>query len=133
MLLRSYPLITMVCLQQTKAAARVSSATKLASVFSKLTRSLRKRFSQECVRSTTHRLALYPGFWRFASASSFRCDMRPIAACQHCLGCRVALVSGVGAQTLWLSSAGLWPLADHFVQGDSQQFHIMYVGSAGDK
>ena len=47
-------------------------------------------------------------------------DMRPIETCQHCLGCRIALVSGVGAQTLWLSFAGLWPLADHFVQGDSQ-------------
>ena len=57
-ILRSYPLITMVCLQQIKAAARVSRATKLFSVFSKLTRSLLKRFSQECVRSTTHRLAL---------------------------------------------------------------------------
>jgi len=46
-----------VCLQQIKAAAKVRSPAKLASVFSRLTSSLRMRFNQEWVRSTTQRLA----------------------------------------------------------------------------
>jgi hypothetical protein len=42
---------------------------KLCSVFSKLTSSLRNRFNQECVLSTTQRRALGPGVRTFSSVS----------------------------------------------------------------
>jgi len=57
-------------------------------------------------------------------------DVRPVLARHGCLAGRIALVSCIGAQALWLPLARLWTLAHHAVQSGGQQLHVMYVGSA---
>ena len=59
-------------------------------------------------------------------------DVRAIVLRNHGLFGRVAFVTSIGAQMLWLPLAWPWPFAHHGFERPGEQLHIMRVGSTGD-
>src|SRR5215472_12153352 len=89
----------------------------------------RKRFIQECARSTTHLRALKPATRLIALAASprGRTCARLAERFQHGVHL-IVVVAGLQTPSLWVLFGGLWPLDDQAFARRTCPLHLLSLG-----